>query len=164
MVGGNLDAFPSRGLSMNPSLQQVESDVQAPSIAEEDFLEDLRDPEVIKYEKSLLIDDVVINPKVFAAWARSFKQINLNEKTNEDLNADGEAEEEEQKTGKSYKKEEVMVKEKLEHVEAQQFLIVANEEKIYFFQKSEGQVLKLQCMHKLEDIELISVAQEDQLA
>jgi hypothetical protein len=73
MVGGNLDAFPSRGLSMNPSLQQVESDVQAPSIAEEDFLEDLRDPEVIKYEKSLLIDDVVINPKVFAAWARSFK-------------------------------------------------------------------------------------------
>ena len=58
---------------MNPSLQQVESDVQAPSIAEEDFLEDLRDPEVIKYEKSLLIDDVVINPKVFAAWARSFK-------------------------------------------------------------------------------------------
>ena len=73
MVGGNLDAFPSRGLSMNPSLQQVESDVKAPSIAEEDFLEDLRDPEVIKYEKSLLIDDVVINPKVFAAWARSFK-------------------------------------------------------------------------------------------
>lgn len=72
-VGGNLDAFPSRGLSMNPSLQQVDSDVQAPYIAEEDFLEDLRDPEVIKYEKSLLIDDVVINPKVFAAWARSFK-------------------------------------------------------------------------------------------
>lgn len=57
-----------------------------------------------------------------------------------------------------------MVKEKLEHVEAQKFLIVANEEKIYFFQKSDGQILKLQCMHKLEDIELISVAQDDQLA
>jgi hypothetical protein len=72
-IGGNLDAFPSGGLSLNPSLQQVDSDVQAPPIAEEDFLEDLRDPEVIKYEKSLLIDDVVINPKVFAARARSFK-------------------------------------------------------------------------------------------
>ena len=95
-VGGNSDAFQSGGLSLNPSLQLADSDIQAPPITEEDFLDHLRDAEVYKYEKALLIDDVVINPKVFAAWARSFKEIKLLEKTNED---DGEPVVEEQKTG-----------------------------------------------------------------
>ena len=127
-------------------------------------MQDLRDQEVVRFEKNVLINDTEINPKVFAAWAQPFNQIKLQQKSNEDSKAGGERGEEEQKTGGEYEKNEVMIKEELKHMEGQRYLIIVNEEKIYIFQQVEGQALKIYTQHNLDEIELITVAQDDQPA
>jgi hypothetical protein len=71
------DNVPSGRLSQNLSIQQADSDSFAPAITEEDFMQDLRDPEVVRFEKTVLVNDSEINNKVFAAWAQTFNLAKL---------------------------------------------------------------------------------------
>ena len=54
-----------------------------------------------------------------------------------------------------------MLKEELKHLEGERYLIIVNEEKIYIFKKVGEQALTLLCQHKLDEIELITVAEDD---
>ncbi len=145
----NVPASPATGGGLSLSLSQnqlPDLDLLTSAITEESLIEDLRDPEVVKYEKNLLIDDQQIDFKVFAAWAKILKQQDQQEETrNEDSKVDEESKEEEKKGGESEMAEEVMIKEELKPKEGQQYLIIIKDEKIYFFLKAEGKSLKLKC-------------------
>jgi len=55
-----------------------------------------------------------------------------------------------------------MIKEELKHMDGERYLIIVNDEKLFIFQKVEGQALKKYTQHNLDEIELITVAQDDQ--